>query len=318
MIKNILTRHLQNSNLGPNPRFLHRNQIHRKLPIFNQICLFAMKLIRCKNHRIWTPKRVLQLPLSIVCALGLVCGCSSKSKNGLKIAATAIPHVQMLEFVKPDLKAQGINLIIMVTNDYNMPNRSLADKEIDANFFQHIPFLEEQIKQFHYPIESLAKIEIEPMGIYSKKIHSLADLKDNATIAIPNDPTNEARALFLLQKQGLIQLDNSNNEQATILNITSNPKHIKFIEVDAAMLPRSLEDVDAAAINTNYALEAKLSPIKDALALEGKDSPYVNVIAIRIGEETRPDIQALKTIMTSDKMRDFIEQKYKGAVLPAF
>lgn len=253
-----------------------------------------------------------------ICALFVLAGCSSQPKNELRIAATAIPHVQMLEFVKPDLKAQGINMVIMVTNDYNMPNRSLADHEIDANFFQHIPFLEEQIKQFHYPIESLAKIEIEPMGIYSKKIRSLTDLKDSATIAIPNDPTNEARALFLLQKQGLIQLDNSSNQQATILNITSNPKHIKFIEVDAAMLPRSLEDVDAAAINTNYALEAKLSPIRDALALEGKDSPYVNVIAIRIREENRPDIQALKTIMTSDKMREFIDEKYKGAVLPAF
>jgi D-methionine transport system substrate-binding protein len=242
----------------------------------------------------------------------------SRPKNGFKVAATPVPHAQMLEFVKPDLKAKGIDLIIVVTDDYNIPNRALANHEVEANFFQHIPFLEEQIKQFHYSIESIAKVELEPMGIYSKKIRSLAELKDNATIAIPNDPTNEARALSLLQGQGIIQLDDPNHLQATVLNITDNPKHIKFIEVDAAMLPRSLEDVDAAAINTNYALEAKLSPLKDALVLESKDSPYANVIAIRIGDENRPEIEALKTAMTSEKMREFILNKYKGAVIPAF
>ncbi len=261
-------------------------------------------------------KNILSLIASLL--LLILPGCSSKPKNGLKVAATPVPHAQMLEFVKPDLKAQGIDLIIIVTDDYNMPNRALADKDVDANFFQHIPFMEEQIAQFHYPIESIAKIEIEPMGIYSKKITSLSDLKDGDTIAVPNDPTNEGRALLLLQKYGVIQLDNPRNLQATVLNISKNPKHLKFLEVDAAMLPRSLNDVDAAAINTNYALEAKLSPIKDALVLEGKDSPYANVIAVRIGDENRPDIQALKAAMTSQKMREFIQQKYKGAVLPAF
>lgn len=250
-----------------------------------------------------------------VCLMAV--GCSSTSKNGLKVAATPVPQAQMLEFVKADLKEQGIHLIVVVTNDYNMPNRALAEKEIDANFFQHIPFMEEQIKQFHYPIESIGKIEIEPMGIYSKKIHSLSELKENATIAIPNDPTNEARALLLLQKHGVIKL-NSKSMNLTVLNIKSNPKHIKFLEVDAAMIPRTLRDVDAAAINTNYALEAKLSPTKDALVLEDKDSPYANVIAVRIGDQDRPDIQALKKAMTSEKMKEFILQKYKGAVLPAF
>ena len=252
-----------------------------------------------------------------VTLLSTLSSCSSP-KNGFKVAATPVPHAQMLEFVKPDLKAKGIDLIIVVTDDYNMPNRALANHEVEANFFQHIPFMEEQIKQFHYSIESIAKVELEPMGIYSKKIRSLSELKDSATIAIPNDPTNEARALSLLQGQGIIQLDDPNNLQATVLNITDNPKHIKFIEVDAAMLPRSLEDVDAAAINTNYALEAKLSPLKDALVLESKDSPYANVIAIRIGDENRPEIEALKAAMTSEKMREFILNKYKGAVIPAF
>ena len=256
----------------------------------------------------------------IVCSLALflLSGCSSTPQNGLKVAATPVPHAQMLEFVKPDLKAQGIDLTIIVTDDYNVPNRALADKEVFANFFQHIPFMEEQIKQFHYAIESIAKIELEPMGIYSKKIHSLSELKNNATVAIPNDPTNEARALGLFQQQGIIQLDDPNNLRATILNITSNPKNIKFIEVDAAMLPRSLEDVDAAAINTNYALQAGLSPKTDALALESKDSPYANVIAVRVGDENQPAIEALKAAMTSDKMREFILTKYQGAIIPAF
>lgn len=254
------------------------------------------------------------------CALFLFIfsGCSSKSKNTLKVAATPIPHAELLKFVEPDLKAKGIDLEILVTNDYNIPNRALADKEVDANFFQHIPFMDNQIRHFNYPIESIGKIEIEPMGIYSKKLHSLSDLKKRSTIAIPNDPSNEARALLLLEKQGIITLDDPNNLNATIINIQKNPKRIKFKEVDAAMLARSLDDVDAAAINTNYALEANLSPIKDALVLEDKDSPYANVIAVRKGDESRADIQALKAAMTSEKMRKFIKEKYKGAVLPAF
>ena len=193
-----------------------------------------------------------------------------------------------------------------------MPNRALANREIDANFFQHIPFMDKQVDQFNYNIQSLTPVELEPMGIYSKKIHSLSELKNNATIAIPNDPTNEARALNLLEAHGIIQLKDPSDQQATVLSITSNPKNIKFIEVDAAMLPRSLGDVDAAAINTNYALQANLSPLKDALALESKDSPYANIIAIRSGDETRPEIEALKAAMTSEKMKEFIKTKYKG------
>jgi len=224
----------------------------------------------------------------------------------------------MLEFIKPDLKSQGIEMEIIVTDDYNMPNRALASGEIDANFFQHIPFLDEQVKEFKYPIESIAKIEIEPMGIYSKRVHSLEDLKEGAIIAIPNDPTNEGRALLLLQSKGLITLDGPNELQATVVNIKSNLKRFKFIEADAAMLPRTLNDVDIAVINTNYALQAGLSPTTDAIALESKDSPYVNVLVARIADAERPDIVALKNAMTSDKMRHFILQTYKGAVLPAF
>ena len=240
--------------------------------------------------------------------------CSSP-KNGLRVAASAVPHAQMLEHVKPLLAEQGINLVIMITDDYNLPNRALQEKEIAANFFQHQPFLDEQIKEFGYLIESIAAIEIEPMGIYSQKITSLADLKDQATLVIPNDPTNAARALRLLETQGLIQINQLN---PTVLNIAANPKHLQFFEVDAAMTARALPDVDAALINTNYALEAGLIPTKDALALESKDSPYANLLVVRVGEETRPEIQALKNALTSASMRDFLQTTYQGEVLPAF
>lgn len=250
-------------------------------------------------------------------SLLILSGCSSK-KNILRVAATPVPHTEMLEFIKPDLKAQGIDLVIITTNDYNMPNRALAEKEIDANFFQHLPFLELQINEFNFPIQSIGKIEIEPMGVYSKKIKSISDLKDLAVIAIPNDPSNEGRALLLLQAHGIIQLKDPNNFCATVLDISHNPKHLQFMEVDAALLSRSLQDVDAAAINTNYALSINLNPLRDALILENPNSPYVNIIAVRIGEENHPNIQALKIAMTSAKMREFILQKYQGAVIPAF
>lgn len=256
--------------------------------------------------------------LFFIFSIAFLSSCTSSSQKPFKVMATAVPHAQMLEFIQPELKAQGIDLEILITDDYQTPNRALADKEIDANFFQHLPFLKEQVYQFHYSLESAAAVEIEPMGIYSKKIHSLLELKNKATIAIPNDPSNEGRALLFLEAQGLIQLDHPENLLSTVLNIISNPKQLQFLEIDAAMLPRSLEDVDAALINTNYALQAHLSPSQDALALEGKDSPYVNIIAIRTGEESRPEIHALVTEMTSPKMKDFILKTYKGAVLPSF
>jgi D-methionine transport system substrate-binding protein len=247
------------------------------------------------------------------------CFLSACSKSPtLKVMASPVPHAQMLEAVKPDLQEQGITLEILVVEDYNVPNRALASREIDANFFQHLPFLEEQVKQFHYPIQSLARVEIEPMGVYSKKISALADLPEKGVIAIPNDPTNEGRALLLLEAQGVIKLGDVRQSLATPIDIAENPKQLQFIEVDAAMLPRALDDVDAAVINTNYALAIGLSPQRDALALESERSPYVNIIAVHTGDETRSDLQALAKAMTSEKMRAFILETYQGAVLPAF
>lgn len=249
----------------------------------------------------------------LLCALFFLAACSEQ--KGLKVAATAVPHAELLEQAKADLKAQGIDLIILITDDYNTPNRALADGEVDANFFQHKPFLDAQIAAFQFPLEVLTAVEIEPMGLYSKKLKQLSDLKDKSTVAIPNDPSNEARALFLLKNAGLIDLPLY--PHATPLDITSNPKQLTIIEVDAAMLPRTLEDVDLAAINTNFALAIGLNP-KNALAKESRDSPYANILVIRKEDRERADIQALKSAMTSERMHNFILEKYQGAILPAW
>ncbi len=247
----------------------------------------------------------------------LLASCAPNEK-GLKVAASSVPHAEILEFIKPELKEKGIDLVIVISDDYNIPNRALADNEVDANFFQHRPFLESQIESFDYPLEVLTAVEIEPMGLYSKKIDSISKLKNNGTVVIPNDPSNEARALFLLEKEGLIELSPKNNPHSTLLNITSNTKNLKFIEADAAMIPRSLDDVDLAAINTNYALQIGLFPNKDAVALEDKNSLYANVAVVRKGESERVDIQELKKALTSDRMKNFLLEKYQGAILPAW
>ncbi len=247
--------------------------------------------------------------------LALLAACTS-SEKGLKVAASPVPHAEILKSVKEDLKQQGVNLIIIETDDYNIPNRALADKELDANFFQHRPFLEMQKEAFHYPLIELTAVEIEPMGLYSHKIKAMTELKDGSKVAIPNDPSNESRALYLLESQKLVELDKKSNP--TLLNITKNPKNLSFVEIDAAMIPRVLADVDLAAINTNYALEAGLNPLKDALAKESTDSPYANILVIREGDEAREDIQALKQALTSEKMKEFLKTRYKGAIVPAW
>ncbi len=244
--------------------------------------------------------------------------CGKESKNELKVIATPVPQAVLLEFVKPQLKEEGIDLRIIETSDYNLPNRALSEGKANANFFQHIPFMDEQIKEFGYKIMSIAKIEIEPMGIYSKTIKSLKDLKEGSEVSIPNDPTNEGRALLLLQKAGLIELKDPKNIQSTPIDIVKNPKKLKYLEVNAAIIPRTLDSVAIAVINTNFALEAGLDPDKDALYLEDKDSPYANVIAVRDGDQNQPHLLALKKAMTSEKMKEFILKKYKGAVIPAF
>lgn len=237
----------------------------------------------------------------------------------LKVGATAVPHAEILEVVKPLLEKEGINLEIVEFNDYVQPNLALNDKELDANFFQHEPYLKNFMEEHkEVKLKSALGVHIEPMGIYSKKVKDLKELKDGASIAIPNDPTNGGRSLLLLQKAGLLKLKDGVNEKATVQDITENPHNFKFQEVEAAQVPRTLDDVDAAVINTNYAMQVNLVPTKDALFMEDNTSPYVNILAVRDGDENRPEIQALIKALQSKEVKDFINEKYKGAVVPAF
>lgn len=244
---------------------------------------------------------------------------AATSEVTLKIGATPVPHAEILEEIKPDLKEQGINLEIVEFNDYVQPNIALNDKELDANFFQHEPYLNDFIKEHKdVKLKNAGGVHIEPMGVYSKKIKSLDELPDGATVSIPNDPTNGGRALLLLQKAGLLKLKDGVNETATVQDIAENPKNLVIQEVEAAQLPRTLEDVEISIINTNFAMNADLNPMKDALFIEDKTSPYVNIIAVRDGDENRDDIKKLLTTIKSDKVKKFIEDKYKGAIVPAF
>lgn len=236
----------------------------------------------------------------------------------LSIAATPVPHAELLEFVKPDLAKEGVDLDIKVFTDYVQPNLQVADKQIDANFFQHQPYLDSFNKEHDTKLVSVGAVHVEPFGAYSKKIKDIKDLKDGALIAIPNDPSNGARALLLLQKQGLIKLKDPSNILATARDVSENPKHLKFKELEAATLPRVLPDVDVALINTNYALEAGLNPVKDALFIEDKHSPYANLVVTRADRKDDPAIRKLVAALQSDKVRDFILKQYKGAIVPAF
>lgn len=267
----------------------------------------------------------LLLTVLLVAALA-VAGCGGAQKDSkavdgktvLKVGATAVPHAEILEIVKPLLAKDGIDLQVVEFSDYVQPNLAVADKELDANFFQHIPYLEKFCEERGLKLANAAGIHIEPMGVYSKKVKALDEVKSGDTVAIPNDPTNGGRALALLEKAGLIKLKDGVGVKATANDIAENSKNLKISELEAAQVPRSLEDVTIAVINTNYALEAKLVPAKDALAIEDGNSPYVNILTVRSGDEQRPEIQKLVQALKSPEVKKFIEEQYKGAILPAF
>lgn len=245
---------------------------------------------------------------------------SSQAADVLKVAATAVPHAELLQFVKPQLQAQGVDLQVREFSDYVQPNAAVEDKQLDANFFQHQPYLNSYNKDRKSSLVQVPNggIHVEPFGAYSQKIKHIKDLKDGAVVAIPNDPSNGGRALLLLQKQGLIELKDPKNITATPIDIVKNPKKLKFRELEAALLPRALADVDVALINTNYAIEAKLNPTKDALFIEGAESPYVNIIVARADRANDPVIQKLVKALRTPEVKKFIQEKYKGAVVPAF
>ena len=236
----------------------------------------------------------------------------------ISVAATAVPHAELLEFVKPALAKEGVELKIKVFTDYVQPNVQVAEGRLDANFFQHQPYLDEFNASRKTELVSVAGVHVEPFGAYSSKIKDLSELPQGATVAIPNDATNGGRALLLLQKAGVIKLKPEAGILATPKDIVENPKAIKVRELEAATLPRVLTQVDLALINTNYALEAKLNPTQDALAIEGSDSPYVNILVTRADNKDSEAVQKLVKALHSAEVKQFIEEKYLGAVVPAF
>ena len=243
---------------------------------------------------------------------------SAHAADRLLVAATAVPHAEMLEFLKPTLAKEGVDLEIKVFTDYVQPNTQVAGKKFDANFFQHKPYLDEFNKTKNTNLVSVVGVHIEPFGAYSQKIKTIAELKEGGTVAIPNDPTNGGRALLLMQKNGLIKLKEGSGLTATPRDIVENPKKLIVKELEAAMLPRLLHQFDLALINTNYALAAKLNPTKDALFIEGSDSPYVNILVARPDNAHSPAMKKLSAALTSAEIRRFLEEKYKGAIVPAF
>lgn len=251
--------------------------------------------------------------------LGLSLALVSTAQAGnYTVAATAVPHAEILEFVKPQLKEQGVNLDVKVFTDYIQPNVQVNEGRLNANFFQHKPYLDEFNASRKTQLVSVLGVHVEPFGAYSSKHKNLADLPQRAQIAIPNDATNGGRALLLLQSAGLIKLDPKAGITATPKNIIENPKKLRFTELEAATLPRILNQVDLALINTNYALEAGLNPSADALIIEGKDSPYVNILVVKEGQENNPDLLKLIEVLKSPQVSEFIQTKYQGAVAPVY
>ncbi len=258
-------------------------------------------------------KKMLQCFICLVVCLNTYVTLASE----LKVGATPTPHAEILEFIKPALKKKGIMLKIVPFTDYVLPNLALADKSLDANFMQHLPYLQKINKDKNLNLVSIAQIHVEPLGIYSKKIKKIEELKNGAIVSIPSDPSNGARALILLHNNGIITLKDSKNLGTTEHDIKKNPKKLKIKHIEAGLLPKTLDDVDIAIINGNFAMQAGLSA-KDAILLEDARSPYANIIAVRAGDENKSDIIELKNTLQSADVKKFIEDTYKGEVIPAF
>ena len=274
-------------------------------------------------------KKIVLLLTGLLLVSLVLAGCSSKkaaetpkdtqnATTKIVVGATAQPHAEILEVVKPMLAKENVDLEIKVFTDYAQLNPALVDKQIDANFFQHIPYLEDYNKNNNATLTYTVKVHNEPMGVYSNKIKDINKLADGAKVGIPNDATNGGRALMVLEKAGIIKLTEGIGVNATEENIIDNPKNIKITMMDAAMLPRALADLDICVINSNYAIEAKLNPVKDAIFIEDKDSPYANVLAVRAEDKNNEAIKKLGAALQSPEVKKFIEDKYQGACVPAF
>lgn len=258
--------------------------------------------------------KISKILLSTLVALSLN---AADKVHTIKVAVSPVPHAEILEAIKPQLKKEGYDLDIIEISDYSIPNVATQDGSLDANFFQHLPYLQNQNETRGLNLVSVAAIHLEPLGFYSKKIKNINELKDGATVAIAHDPSNGNRALQILQKAGLIELD-KNAKVASVQDIVKNPKNLKFTELEGALIPRALDDVDLAAISTNFILDMGMNPSKDALLIEDTDSPYANIIVVKSGNENEPKIKALVSAATSKESKEFILKKYNGAILPTF
>jgi D-methionine transport system substrate-binding protein len=263
-------------------------------------------------------RRFVQFALAASVGAGTLARPALAADKVYKIGVTAGPHAEIMDFVQKIAAKHGLKLKVVEFSDYVQPNAALAAGDLDANSFQHQPYLDAQNHDRGYKLVSVAKTVTFPLGIYSRKVKSLAELRNGASVGIPNDPTNGGRALLLLQAKGLIQLRPNAGLKATPLDITGNPKHLKIVELDAAQLPRSLSDLDASAVNGNYAASAGLNPVKDAIALEAPDGPYANVIAVRAADKDQPWVKELVAAYRSDATRAFIVKNFGNSVIPAW
>lgn len=254
----------------------------------------------------------------LLIALALGGSLLAQASDKLVVGASPTPHAELLEHLKPMLAKNGVELDIKVYTDYVQPNVQLVEKRIDANFFQHKPYMDNFNKTHGTSIQAVADVLIAPFGAYSKKITNISDLKDGAIVAIPNDAVNGGRALQLLEQAKIIKLADPKNNMSTEKDITQNIKNIKIKQLEAPMLPRVLGEVDLAIINTTFALEAKLSPSKDALILEGGQSSYVNLLAARADNKDSPAMKKLVAALLSPESKKFILERFQGNLVPAF
>lgn len=256
--------------------------------------------------------------LGIGASLMLLSGAAQAEKNSITIGVTGGPHAQIMEQVKKVAAEDGLEIKVIEFSDYVQPNVALASGDLDANSYQHFPYLEVQMNDRGYKLSNIAPTVIYPMGLYSKKITDLDEVKEGARVAIPNDPTNGGRALMLLETAGLLTLRDGVGLTATPLDVVENPKKLNIAELDAAQLPRSLDDVDFAAVNTNFAMEAGLIPRDDALVLEDPNSPYANIIVVRTEDKDEEWVKRLVKAYHSDVIKQFIDEEFKGSIVSAW
>ncbi|MDU1688998.1 MAG: MetQ/NlpA family ABC transporter substrate-binding protein [Bradyrhizobium sp.] len=256
--------------------------------------------------------------LPVVALAALVSLLTPVRAETIRVGVTAGPHAEILDVVKKVGAERGLDIKVVEFTDYVIPNQALALKDLEANSFQHEPYLKNQIAKTGWKIVKVATTIASPQGVYSQKYKSLAELPEGARVAIANDPSNGARGLMILALHGVIKLKDPNNVAATVADITDNPKKLKFVELDAAQLPRALADVDLVSINNNYAVQAGLNPAKDAIARENAEGPWVNILAVREDDKDKPWVKTLVDSYRTPEVKEFVLSKFKGAVLPSW